>query len=189
MVMTWQNQVLDWWFAPGTSGGQCSSPVSGERVRLGHSSKSPNRSSITDSPFKTSHRRLRSHGVLNRYVFVRSSVSLTSVLRTEMDNLESQEEDVRSGLITEMSPGLLVSVRPFLPRPLEDRFRLFRRCHSHSSARVPPSRVTRRLTTGRLIKLLTSFAPPRRLKLNTGPTYYTSCVIPTLMCNTWGLGK
>ena len=61
-----------------------------------------------------------------------------SILKTEMGNLESPERmslngsfDIRpwvgwgrSGLITEMRPGLLVSDRLFLPCPLDHRFRL-----------------------------------------------------------------
>ncbi len=100
-----------------------------------------------------------------------------SVLRTEMENLESQEEDApRRALYFKMRPGLLFSRKPFSPPPREPRPRSLRKCRSRlvvarsfrlihwgtTSSLVPPNRVPRRLTTGRLIKLLTSFAQPTK---------------------------
>ncbi len=66
----------------------------------------------------------------------------------------------RSGLITEMRPGLLVSDRPFFSRPLEYRIPFCRRCRSQSLLVV-----ARRSTTGQLI-LLTSFTQHTKWKHN-----------------------
>ena len=53
-----------------------------------------------------------------------------SVLRTEMENLESQEEDAPKRVLAEMRPGLLVSGRPFLPLVSVQKYRPWRSCHS-----------------------------------------------------------
>ncbi len=86
-----------------------------------------------------------------------------------------------SGRIAEMRPGLLVSGRPFLPFVSVHRYPHWQSYRSepvvakHSllmlwvitSPPVPPTRVPRRLMTGRLIRLLmTFFAQPTRLNLN-----------------------
>jgi hypothetical protein len=84
----------------------------------------------------------------------------------------------RSGLVAEMRPGLLVSGRPFSqllwgldPAPCGNAaLGLWLQQVSDplggSSARVPPTRVPRRLTTGQLIKLLSSFVQPTKSKQN-----------------------
>ncbi len=82
----------------------------------------------------------------------------------------------RSGLITEMRSGLIVSDRHFLSLVSVLLYRSWRSYHSRfavtgsfrsirlgtTSARVPPTRVSRRFTTGWLIKLLTSFTQPTK---------------------------
>ncbi len=87
---------------------------------------------------------------------------------------------VKSGHITEMSSGLLVSVSHFLPRVSVQKHQSWRSYHSRfvvakklplillsiMSAPVLSIPEAKRLTTGWLIKSLTSFAQPTGIKLN-----------------------
>jgi hypothetical protein len=92
-----------------------------------------------------------------------------------------------SGRIAEMRPGLLVSGRPFLPFVSVHIYPHWQSYRSEpvvaknsllmlwviTSPPVPPTRVPRRLRTGRLIRLLmTFFAQPTRLNSQQGSSSY-----------------